>query len=54
MGAVVNIGYSNLTVSIINKGILTSSEIIDIASSSIDKDIAYVFKTNKKDANYIK
>ena len=54
VGAVVNIGYSNLTVSIINKGILTSSEIIDIASSSIDKDIAYVFKTNKKDANYIK
>ena len=54
IGAVVNIGYSNTVVSIINKGIITSSEIIDLASSAIDKDIAYVFKTNKKDANYIK
>ncbi len=54
VGAVVNIGYSNTTVSIINKGILTSSEIIDIASSSIEKDIAYVFKTSKADALFLK
>ena len=54
VGAVVNIGYSNTTVSIINKGILTSSEIIDIASSSIEKDIAYIFKTSKTDALYLK
>lgn len=54
VGAVVNIGYSNTTVSIINKGILTSSEIIDIASSSIEKDIQYIFKTSKTDALYLK
>lgn len=54
IGAVVNIGYHNTTVSIVNKGILTSSEIIDIASSSLDNDIAYVFKINKNDATYLK
>ena len=54
VGVVVNIGQSNTVVSIFNKGILTSSEIIDLGSSSIDNDIAYVFKIPKTDAVYLK
>ena len=54
VGAVVNIGQSNTTVSIFTKGILTACEIIDMGSGIIDNDIAYVFKIPKKDANYLK
>lgn len=53
-GAVVNVGSSCTTVSIFNKGILTSCEVIDIGSSTIDNDIAYIFKVSKKDACYLK
>ncbi len=54
VGAIVNVGSSSTTVSIFNKGILTSCEVIDIGSSTIDNDIAYIFKVSKKDANYLK
>lgn len=54
VGAVVNVGYSNTTVSIFNKGILTSCEVLDIGTNMIDNDIAYVFKIPKKDASYLK
>ena len=54
VGAIVNIGQSNTVVSIFNKGILTSSEIIDIGSNAIDSDLAYVFKVSKVDASYMK
>lgn len=54
VGAVVNVGQSNTTVSIFNKGILTATEVIDIGSSSIDNDLAYVFKIDKKDATHLK
>lgn len=54
VGAIVNIGQSNTTVSIFNKGILTASEIIDIGASSVDNDIAYIFKITKKEANILK
>jgi len=54
VGAIVNVGYSNTTVSIFNKGILTACEVLDIGASTIDNDIAYVFKIPKKDASYLK
>ena len=54
VGAVVNIGQSNTTVSIFNKGILTACEVIDMGSGIIDNDIAYVFKLAKKEASYLK
>ena len=53
-GAVVNIGHSNTIVSIFNKGILVSCEVLDIGTNNVDNDIAYIFKINKKDANYLK
>ncbi len=54
VGAVVNIGQSNTTVSIFNKGILTACEVIDMGSGIVDNDIAYVFKIPVKDANFLK
>ena len=54
VGAVVNIGQSNTTVSIFNKGILTACEVIDMGASLIDNDISYVFKVSKADASFLK
>lgn len=54
VGAVVNIGQNNTVVSVFNKGILIATEVIDLGASIIDNDIAFVFKINKKDANYLK
>jgi len=54
VGAFVNIGQSNTVVSIFNKGILTGAEVLDLGTSSIDNDIAYVFKISKSDAQKIK
>lgn len=54
VGAIINIGQNNTTVSVFNKGILTACEVLDIGAGSIDNDIAYVFKISKKDANVLK
>lgn len=54
VGAVVNIGADITTVSIINKGILTASEIIELGGTNIDNDIAYIYKITKNDAHAIK
>ena len=54
VGAVINIGASKTTVSIFNKGIITSSEIIDMGGDNIDYDLGYVYKIGRKDALFIK
>ncbi len=54
LGAVINIGAETTTVSIFNKGILMKSEVIELGGSSIDNDIAYIYKITKKDAKDIK
>ncbi len=54
VGAVINIGEDTTTVSILNKGILTKSEIIDLGGRNIDNDIAYIYKITKKDARELK
>lgn len=54
IGAIVNIGSSKTEVSIFNKGILTSSEVIDIGGDNLDYDLSYVFKISRKDAIYVK
>lgn len=54
VGAIANIGYNSTTVSIFNKGILVKSNVIDMGSDIIEKDIAYIFKVSRKDACYLK
>jgi len=54
VGAVINIGADITTVSIINKGILTKTEVIELGGANITNDIAYIYKITKKDANDLK
>ncbi len=54
LGAVINIGGETTTVSIFNKGILMKSEVIELGGTSIDNDIAYIYKITKKDARDLK
>lgn len=54
VGAVIDIGASKTTVSIFNKGIITSSEVIDMGGDNIDYDLGYVYKINRKNAINIK
>lgn len=54
VGAIINIGASCTTVSIFNKGILTSSETINVGGDTIDNDISYVYKVSKQNAIYLK
>ncbi len=46
---IVNIGYDTTNISLFNKGVMVKDQILDIGSSSIDSDIDFVYKLNKKD-----
>ncbi len=50
IGAVINIGAVNTTVSIFNKGVLTASEVLEIGGYDFDKDICYMYKIGREDA----
>lgn len=50
IGCFINIGYHTSTVSIFNKGILTNTLKLDYGSSSIIKDLSYVFKLDKNES----
>ena len=54
IGALVNIGECQTIVSIFNKSILTSCEVIDIGANQIDNDLCYVYKISNEDARYLK
>lgn len=54
VGAIINIGDATTTISIINRGVLTKCEVLEIGGSNIDNDLAYVYKLTKKDAKIIK
>ena len=53
-GVVINIGCDTTNVSILNKGIVTSSSILDIGGASIDSDLAYVYNISKNDGKLVK
>ncbi len=54
IGAIINIGASKTEISIINKGILTSTATLDVGGNNVEADLAYVYKLMRKDAMYIK
>lgn len=54
VGAIVNIGADTTEVSIFNKGVVTSGEVINMGSSNIDKDLSYVYKIVPSDAKKAK
>ena len=54
VGAIINIGHETTHVSIINRGIIMSTETMQMGGALIENDIAYVFGTNVIDARKIK
>ena len=54
VGAVINLGDSKTEVSIFNRGIMTSVEVIPMGGDKIDKDLSYVYKIKKADSVYLK
>ena len=54
IGAIVNIGLDKTEVSIINKSIITDTEVLEIGGKNIDKDICYMYDIKLKDAVYLK
>ena len=54
IGAIINIGGNNTTVSIFNKGVITNVSTIELGGKNIDNDIAYIYKLNFDVANKLK
>jgi len=54
LGAVINIGRDKTEVSIINKGVLIETEILDIGSRNIDADISYAYNISVKESCKLK
>ncbi len=54
VSAIINIGYETTSVSLYNKGILIKNAILPLGSENIDNDLAYIYKTTKKDAQKLK
>lgn len=54
MGCIINVGGDITTVSIFNKGIMIKNSYIPVGSSSVDKDIAFVYKIDIKTAAHLK
>lgn len=54
VSAIINIGYETTNVSLYNKGILVRNTILPLGSENVDNDLAYIYKTTKKDAQKIK
>lgn len=54
VSAIINIGYSKTEVSIFNKGIMIKSEVIDIGSSEIDKNLAHIYQIKRGQARKLK
>ena len=52
--AVVNIGDEKTEVSIFKKGLLIETEIIEIGSKNIDRDICYIYDISRKKAKELK
>lgn len=54
IGAIVNIGHDTTTVSVVNRGKLMNTEVLQIGGINLEKDIAYVFGVSVFDARVLK
>ena len=54
MGAIINIGNDITSVGVFNKGIMIKNSYIPVGSSSVDKDIAFIYKLDLKEARKLK
>ena len=54
MGCIINVGADITTVAIFNKGIMIKNSYIPVGSTSVDKDIAFIYKVDLKTACHLK
>lgn len=54
IGAVIDIGSDKTEVSIINKDVLVNTEVLDIGSKNIDRDISYIYDLTLEDSKKLK
>ena len=54
MGAIINIGADITSVGVFNKGIMIKNSYIPVGSSSVDKDISFIYKVDLKEAKSLK
>ena len=54
IGAIINIGGNNTTISIFNKGIITNVSTIELGGKNIDSDIAYIYNVDLDTASKLK
>lgn len=54
MGAIINIGNDITSVGVFNKGIMIKSSYVPVGSSSVDKDISFIYKIDLKEARKLK
>jgi cell division protein FtsA len=53
-GVIINLGDTSTSLNVISKGIFINNEVLDTGGNDIDKDIAYIYNLNKKNAKYLK
>ncbi len=54
MGAIINIGSDITSVGVFNKGIMIKNSYIPVGSSSVDKDISFIYKLSLKKSKDLK
>lgn len=54
MGAIINIGEDITSIGVFNKGIMIKNSYIPVGSSSVDKDISFIYKVDLKEARKLK
>ncbi len=54
LGAIINIGNDVTTISLFNKGIIVKNSVVNMGGKNIDKDIAYMYKTDLETARNLK
>lgn len=54
IGAIINIGYETIKVSVFNKGIMIKSSTLNGGSKQVDHDIQYMYHVSKKNARFLK
>lgn len=53
-GVIINLGHETTTVSVINKGILVNTDVIQLGGLNIEKDLSYVFGISVFDGRSLK
>ena len=53
-GAVINFGHETTTVSIIENGMISNNETLQIGGVNVEKDVSYVFGVSREDGRIIK